>query len=300
MLFAPPPVVRAEVFARLPDALRVRQNPVVRNGIVRDSLLEGPAFDVHGNLWCVDMVYGRIFRIDAHGHFELVTQYEGHPNGLKLNASGQIIIADHSRGLLTLDATNGRMETMLAGYAGEPFRGLNDLHFASSGDLYFTDQGSSGMEGPAGRVFCLRTDGRLDLLLDHAPSPNGIALGADEKTLFVAMTRANAVWSIPLAMVTHGRARRVGVFIQLSGGTGPDGLAVSEEGHLLVAHVGMGAVWVFNHIGVPVMRIETPTGLGTTNLAFGGKDDRTLFITESASGTILQVEMPFAGRKLIS
>lgn len=300
MLFSPPPAVQAEVFTRLPDVLRVRENPIVRSGVARDSLLEGPSFDAQGNLWCVDMVYGRIFRIDREGRFEVAAKYDGNPNGLKFHADGRIFIADHQRGLLTLDAVSGRVDTVLAGYGGEPFRGLNDLHFSSSGDLYFTDQGASGLEGPAGRVFCLRADGRLDLLLENAPSPNGIVLSVDEKALLVAVTRGNAVWSIPMALVAHGRARRVGAFIQLSGGTGPDGLAMSEEGHLLVAHVGMGVVWVFDPVGIPVLRIDSPKGRGITNMAFGGEDRRTLFITESASATILRVELPFAGARLFS
>lgn len=300
MLFAPPPAVQAEVFTRLPDALRVRDNPIVRSGVVRDSLLEGPSFDAAGHLWCVDMVYGRIFRIDPEGRFELVAKYDGNPNGLKFHADGRIFIADHRHGLLTLDAKSGRVETVLDGHGGEAFRGLNDLHFSSAGDLYFTDQGASGLEGPAGRVFCLRADGRLDLLLENAPSPNGIVLSADEKALHVAMTRGNTIWSIPLALVEHGRARRVGAFVQLSGGTGPDGLAMSEEGHLLVAHVGMGVVWVFDPLGVPVLRIDAPSGRGTTNLAFGGEDRQTLYITESASATILRVELPFPGARMFS
>ncbi|WP_322470162.1 SMP-30/gluconolactonase/LRE family protein [Hydrogenophaga sp. SNF1] len=278
----------------------MRDKPIVRNGVIRDSLLEGPSFDAQGNLWCVDMVYGRIFRIDPAGRFELAAQYDGNPNGLKFHADGRIFIADHQRGLLTLEPVSGRVETVLAGFGGEPFRGLNDLHFSSTGDLYFTDQGSSGLEAPAGRVFCLRADGRLDLLVDNAPSPNGIVLSADEKTLHVAVTRANAVWNIPLALAPQGRARRVGLFVQLSGGTGPDGLAMSEDGHLLVAHVGMGVVWVFDPLGVPVLRIDAPSGRGTTNLAFGGQDRKTLFITESASATILRVNLPFAGKRLFS
>lgn len=299
-MYPAPPAVTAEVFARLPEELRVRVNPAVRSGIARDSLLEGPSFDREGNLYCVDIPYGRIFRIDLQGRFQLVKQYEGDPNGLKIHPDGTLYIADHKRGLLALDPVSGRLDVVLGGAWGEPFRGLNDLHFASNGDLYFTDQGSTGLEGPEGRVFCLRADGRLDKLLDHVPSPNGLVLTPDEKTLLVAVTRANAVWNVPLNVYAPGVVRRVGTFIHLSGGTGPDGLAMSDEGHLLVAHVGMGVVWVFDKRGIPVLRIDSPVGHGTTNMAFGGADRRTLYITESATGTILRVALPFAGAPMYS
>jgi len=299
-MYPAPPAVTAEIFTRLPDELRVHATPVRMSGIVRDSLLEGPSFDREGNLYCVDIPYGRIFRVDPQGRFTLVKQYEGRPNGLKIHRDGTLYIADHALGLLTLDPASGRLETLLGSAWGEPFRGLNDLHFAANGDLYFTDQGSTGLEGPEGRVFCLRADGRLDRLLDHVPSPNGIVLTPDEKTLLVAVTRANAVWNVPLHLHAPGVVRRVGTFIHLSGGTGPDGLAMSEEGHLLVAHVGMGVVWVFDRRGIPVLRIDAPSGHGTTNMAFGGEDRRTLYITESASGTILRVALPFRGAPMFS
>lgn len=85
----------------------------------------------------------------------------------------------------------------------------------------------------AGRCGC------RDCLLDNVPSPNGIALDPAETTLYVAVTRANAVWRVPL--MADGTVAKVGNFIQLSGGGGPDGLAVDSEGNLAVAHIVLGA-----------------------------------------------------------
>jgi gluconolactonase len=299
-MFAAPPAITAEIFTSLPEALRIRENQVMKFGTFRDCFLEGPSFDRAGNLYCVDIDYGRIFRIDPEGNFEVVVHYDGSPNGLKFHQNGQIFIADHKKGLLTLDPATKKLEIVLRGAHGEPFKGLNDLVFAANGDLYFTDQGNSGMQDPAGRVFCLRHDGKLDMLLDNVPSPNGLVLTPDEKNLYVAVTRSNTVWNIPLNQFQDGMPTRVGTFIYMHGGTGPDGMAMSAEGHLLVAHVGFGAVWVFDNRGVPVLRIDSPTGRLTTNMAFGGKDNKSLFITESATGTILRAELPFAGLKLFS
>src|SRR3546814_6709308 len=64
--------------------------------------------------------------------------------------------------------------------------------------MYFTDQGLTGLHDPTGRVLRLRADGRLDCLVDTVPSPNGIVLDREEAHLFVAVTRANQVWRIPL------------------------------------------------------------------------------------------------------
>ena len=62
-MFAAPPDIKTEIFARVPDHLRVTQNPVVRFGHAQDCFLEGPSFDRAGNLYTVDLAYGRIFRI---------------------------------------------------------------------------------------------------------------------------------------------------------------------------------------------------------------------------------------------
>ena len=67
--------------------------------------------------------------------------------------------------------------------------------------------------------------GEVDCLIDNVPSPNGLVLSRDEKTLFVAVTRANQIWRLPLH--PDGTTSKVGVFITLSGGlAGPDGLAL--------------------------------------------------------------------------
>ncbi|MCZ7009822.1 SMP-30/gluconolactonase/LRE family protein, partial [Salmonella enterica] len=92
-------------------------------------------------------------------------------------------------GLMLLDARSGTVRPWLERRNSERFRGVNDLTFDSRGNLYFTDQGQTGMHDPTGRVYRLAPDGKLDVLISNAPSPNGLVLSADETVLFVAMTR---------------------------------------------------------------------------------------------------------------
>ncbi|RPH57532.1 hypothetical protein EHM82_01090, partial [bacterium] len=115
------------------------------------------------------------------------------------------------------------------------------LVFASNGDLYFTDQGQTGLHDPTGRVYRLSADGRLDCLLDTIPSPNGLVLNRSENVVFVAVTRANAIWIVP--MTERGGVSKVGLFVQLPC-PGPDGMALDEKGSIAVAHPGLGVVWL--------------------------------------------------------
>ncbi len=297
-MFAPPTDLPTTVFAQLPDEFKnagadnewVRGQPA---GSPARSVLEGPVFDADGHLWCVDIPNGRIFRVDPGGAFTLVVEYDGWPNGLKFHPDGRLFIADYKNGLMTFNPDSGRVVPFLVRANLERFKAINDLFFARNGDLYFTDQGMTGLHDPTGRVYRVTPAGRIDCLLDNVPSPNGLVMNLDETMLLVAVTRANNVWRVPL---THdGKATKVGVFVQLSGGWGgPDGLALDRNGRLAVAHVGLGSVWIFDRYGEPLYRVRSCTGRHTTNIAFGGAADELLYITEAESGTILLAELPAA------
>jgi gluconolactonase len=303
-MFAPPKDITTEIFARLPDAFRgvdprnewVAAQPV---GSPPHSVLEGPSFDRDGNLWCVDIPNGRVFRVTPDGRFNLVAEYDGWPNGLKIHRDGRIFIADYKHGIMLLDPVNGKVTPYLVRANLERFKAVNDLFFARNGDLYFTDQGMTGMHDPTGRVFRVHADGRVECLLDNVPSPNGLVMNLDETMLYLAVTRGNCVWRVPLRR--DGGVAKVGIYIQLSGGWGgPDGLALDEAGSLAVAHVGLGTVWVFDARGEPLYRVRSCAESHTTNVAYGGPDGRTLFITESGSGTILKARLETPGKPMYS
>lgn len=302
-MFAAPIDIPAEVFAALPQRLhRTGQAaPWLRDhlrGAQRHSLLEGPAFDREGRLYLVDIPYGRVFRLSAAAEWEVVAEYGGEPNGLRIHRDGRIFIADNSRGLMQLDPRSGTVHCLFEGFRHERFKGLNDLAFAPDGTLYFTDQGQSGLDDPSGCLYRCTTAGALERLLDNIPSPNGVAVSADGGTVFVAATRANAVWRVPL--MQDGRPHKAGVFVQLSGGVGPDGIALTEDGGLAVAHIGLGSIWIFDAQGEPLFRVRSPLGRSTTNIAFGGPQRRDLYITEAESGSVLRARLPVAGLRPFS
>ena len=302
-LFSPPQIITTDVFSEMPARYR-KQNQfpvwarVNRPGLELHSFIEGPSFDRAGNLYIVDIPYGRIFRISPAGLWDLVTEYDGEPNGLKFHQDGRAFICDYKNGLMTLEVASGKVTPLLERALSEGFKGLNDLIFASNGDLYFTDQGHTGMHDPVGRVYRYSAAGNLHCLLHDVPSPNGLVLNTAQNVLFVAATRGNSIWRVPLT--PEGGVTKVGIFAYLSGGIGPDGMAMDAAGNLVVAHVGMGCAWMFSPKGEPVYRIQSCRGDGVTNMAYGGPDGKTLFITESETGAILKAAMPEAGAHLYS
>jgi gluconolactonase len=91
------------------------------------------------------------------------------------------------------------------------------------------------------------------------------------------------------------------VFAQLHGGLGgPDGLALDEEGCLYVAHTGFGSVWQLSRVAEPLARIRSCAGISTTSLAFGGQENKGVFITESETGSMLHAAAPVRGLRMYS
>jgi len=300
------PVVRElEVWSSMPDTFRrtgVRSvwADANKGGEPADSFLEGPVFDGAGNLYVTDIPFGRIFKIDPQGKWSLIFEYDGEPNGMKFCSAHELLITDYKNGLMLLNLQTQSIAPFLARRNTESFKGVNDLTIAKNGDIYFTDQGQTGLHDPTGRVYRFNpTTKRLDLLLDNVPSPNGIVLSPDERFLFVAATRGNCVWRMPLQ--ADGSVSKAGQFFTSYGPSGPDGLAMDERGRLLIANPGLGYVWVVNPRGEVDEVLHAPkvggklAAVSLTNLAFGGANNQTIYCTDSSNGRILTARMDVAG-----
>ena len=299
-LLEPARIRELETFTRLPDDLRRREpsewGRANRGGAIVDSFLEGPVFDDEGRLYVCDIPWGRIFRIDAAGAWTLVAEYGGEPNGMKFLNDRELLITDYRNGLMVCDTATGAVRPYLERRNSERFKGVNDLVFDSEGNLYFTDQGQTGLHDPTGRLYRLRPDGRLDLLLGNVPSPNGVALAPDEGVLYLGVTRGNQVWRVPL--LEDGSVSTVSAFFTSYGPSGPDGLAVDQQGRVIVANPGLGLAWVLSPRAEPEIVLRSCAGMSLTNVAFGGADRKTLFCTESISGSVLRITLDVPGQPI--
>jgi gluconolactonase len=292
-LETPPRLIETQIFSVVPAEFRrnVRSDwaDANRPGAPTDCFIEGPSFDADGNLYIVDIPFGRIFRISPDRKWTLVVEYDGWPNGLKIDAHGRILVADYRHGIMECDARAGKMLPILAARNSESFKGCNDLHIAKNGDIYFTDQGQTGLHDPTGRVYRLRAGGELNCLIATGISPNGLVLDPSESVLFIAMTRDNAVWRAPL--MKDGSVSKVGRFCSMFGPSGPDGMTIDAAGRLFVGHASLGHVFVFAPNGEIIARIKSCAGGACTNVAIGGVKRDKLYITESVTGTVLVADI---------
>src|SRR5580765_5160929 len=128
-LDTPPKLIQTEVFSAMPDEFRreVRTEwaDANRPGSMTDCFIEGPSFDAEGNLYIVDIPFGRIFRIAPDKKWSLVVEYDGWPNGLKISRDGRILVADYMHGIMELAARAGRTGKELPSRNSESSRGCH-------------------------------------------------------------------------------------------------------------------------------------------------------------------------------
>ena len=290
------PVIEAELYGRLPEALHWRGEPndwvrMTRPGMRLHSFLEGPCLDDDGALWLVDVPYGRIFKVDKSGDWTLAHQYEGEPHSIKSLGPRGYMLVDYKLGLLSFASDGPRVEVVADNCDDVAFLGLSDLTVLPSGDLWFTDSGRTSLSDPSGRVFHRSAAGQIRLVLDTVPYPNGIAASADGAFIYVAATRSNQILRLSATLPPSGRPMS-GTFIQLSGGLGPDGLAVSTTGLLAIAQAQAGRAYLASAVGDLVAQIRLPEGRWTTSVVFGrGGDAGTLYIVEAQTASIYRADI---------
>lgn len=227
----------------------------------------------------------------------------GAPNGHKILPNGNHLVCDGSRhAVLELDA-NGKEVRVAAGeWEGKPFNAPNDLTLDGRGGFYFTDPGGSGRKNPIGSVYYVAPNGRVERFATGFAFPNGIALSADRKRLYLAESDRNRilVWGLDRNGKARGAYR---VFADLPGPTSPyktavpDGIAFDAAGRLWIAHFGTRSVKVLSKDGK--LLASYPAGNETTsNLAFGGPKGDQLFVTGGSPGCLYRLDVGVKGLPL--
>jgi gluconolactonase len=288
---------------------------------------EGPVVLADGSVLVVEMLGARLTRIAPDGGKTIAAETGGGPNGAAMGPDGRCWITNNGgyasvevNGMLlpadapldtpagsiqAVDLATGKVEAVYGAGPSEPLWGPNDLVFDAHGGFWFTDFGRNrGRVRTRGAVYYALADGsRIVEAIFPLDSPNGIGLSPDEKTLYVADTFPSQVLSFALS--APGKIDRAGGQMpngaRIVGRAGPgealDSLAVDSAGNVCVASPGIGAILVFSPEGGEPERIATHDFL-TTNIAFGGPDLSTAYITLGATGRLVTLPWPRPGLRL--
>lgn len=233
-------------------------------------------------------------------------------DGMTMDAEGRVTVAGHAgRTVWRLESVNPAAQvTVLAdSYQGKKFNSPNDLVYKKDGSLYFTDppyglptQSDSDplkeleINGvyriPAARQQkpgAPPDRNKLQLVIKDLARPNGLAFSPDEKFLYVAES-GKKLWMRyrvqPDGSVTDGT-----VFLDASSDSavgGPDGLRVDKKGNIYGS--GPGGVWIISPEGKHIGTIKVPERV--SNVAWGDKDGKSLYITASTSIYRMKVKIP--------
>jgi gluconolactonase len=266
---------------------------------------EGPVWDPKKNvLYFTDInahqgatVGGAIYRLTLPSTIDVFLQPSGNADGIGLDPQGNVIGAGFvSRNAWRLSSSN-TMTTFApcpqgggTCYMGKEINTPDDITARSDGVIYFTDptfaSGGQGfptqtlpLSGAQG-VYRITTDGMLHLEDSTTSGPNGVNLSPDEKTLYVAYTLAGQVSKF--AVAADGSLSNKQTFA--TGTNIADSMCVDAGGNVYVGT--SSGLAVFDPTGKALGTISVG-GLITTNCAFGGTDQRTLFITARTSATLV-------------
>jgi gluconolactonase len=255
---------------------------------------EGPAWHPQGFLLFEDIPRERILRLEADGKASVFREPSGKANGLAFDAGGRLVAAEGGSRRVSLTEKDGKVRALAEGYGGKKLNSPNDLAIDKQGRVYFTDPrygDPAGVEQDREAVYRIDPGGKIVRILDDVVRPNGIAISADQRTLYLAdnhpdPTKRRLLLAYDLAPDGTATGRRE--LHDFGAGRGADGLTLDKQGRLWVtAGTGVHAgVYVFEpnarRTSVRLLGLvatpETPT-----NCTFGDRDRRTLYITTNKS-----------------
>jgi gluconolactonase len=274
------------------------------------TILEGP-------VWIADALYvsefgsmtkppaSRIIKIDASDAvsvaFPAITDTGS--NGLAVDPAGNLVSANHGvGGIVRFTLPSGTpMTTLTSMYMGARFDSPNDLAIRSDGTVYFTDFSGDQTPSPAPqsapRVYMLPPgSSTATALFTDNSNANGIALSLDEKTLYVGDGSGLKAYTVN----TDGSIGATGTALDATdfANQNSDGMTLDCAGDLYVVRVNQHDVVAISPSGQKLANITVPGGGQITNVAFGGSDHKTLYITAMGTGTtrgVFKLAMPVAG-----
>lgn len=254
---------------------------------------EGPLWHPEGFYYFVDIRRSEQHRFTPGKGAELLRSNTGEGNGTTFDLQGRLVICEGGNRRVTRWSADGGSEVLMDRYEGKRLNRPNDVVCKSDGSIYFTDPGLrvplAEREVPHAGVYRIAPDGTQSLVADFE-YPNGLAFSPDERWLYVANTRW-AQYIHVLELDAGGKMVRRRIFADMASDETegvPDGMKVDVEGRVFCT--GPGGTWVFAPDGTRLGVIRTPEV--PANLAFGGPDLRTLFMTARTSIYSLRVKTP--------
>ena len=252
---------------------------------------EGPAVDKDGNLYAVNFSReGTIGKITPEGDGSIFVELPNGSvgNGIRFNSKGEMLIADYTNhNILKVNMATKQIRVHAH---DSTMNQPNDIAIDSKDRLYASDP--SWKQG-TGRIWRIDTDGKMTLLEDHMGTTNGIEVSPDEKRLYVNETVQRKVWVYDLS--ANGDISNKRLLIEFPD-FGMDGMRCDADGNLYITRYDKGVVAKVSSDGKLLMEVVMH-GKKTSNIAFGGPDGKTAYVTLQDRGNVETFRVETPGRE---
>ncbi len=264
----------------------VAQDAIVKKLAGDFKFTEGPAADKEGNVFFTDIPNSRIHKWSVEGTLSTFLENSRQANGLYFDKDGNLIACAGGTGQMISIDPAGTITVLADSFEGKPFNSPNDLWIDPAGGIYFTDPRYGSRDNlPQGGeyVYYLSPDRkRVIRVIDEMVRPNGL-IGTPDGKLYVADHGAEQTFLYTIN--PDGTLTEKRLFVP----QGADGMTMDERGNVYLTGE---AVTVYDANGQLIQTIAVPER--PSNVTFGGKDNKTLFIT--ARSSLYSIEMQVAGQ----
>lgn len=253
--------------------------------------IEGPAFDRKGNLYVVNLLRdGTIGRVNSDGSCKLFVELPDGSiaNSIKFDSRGDMFLADWSKNNVLKVDMKTKMVSVFC--HDERFNQPNDLCINSKDQLFVSDP---DWQKGTGQLWRVEPDGQTALLERDMGTTNGIELSPDEKRLYVNESVQRKVWLYDVDAAGNVSNKRL--LIEFAD-QGLDGMKCDRAGNLYITRWGKGTVVVVSPEGRQLREV-TLKGKKCSNLVFGGKDGRTVYVTMQDRGSMEMFLNDVPGKK---
>ena len=235
--------------------------------------IEGPDFDRQGQLYVVNYQRdGTIGKVNPDGTCELFLELPAgsNANSIKFNSHGDMLLADWpGHNVLKVDMRTKKVSVFCH---DDRFNQPNDLCINKKDQVFASDP---RWKDGTGQLWRIEPDGRAALLASGLGTTNGIELSPDEKHLYVAESVQRKIWQYDLDAAGNISNQRL--LIEFPD-FGLDGMKCDRKGNIYQTRHGKGTVAIISPGGKLLREVQLK-GRECSNLVFGGKDGRSVFVT---------------------
>ncbi len=252
------------------------------NTTLNFQFVEGPVWNGKGALYFSDMNAKKVYKYIPGTGFSVIRSGQA-TNGMAIDSTGCLVVCEQgsTNQVVQMDTLGVVKKILVNRYNSKAFDNPNDLCIDKKGGVYFSDPTWGIQPQDKQAVYYIKPTGECIRISGDFQKPNGNCLSPDKKLLYVDDSNDKNVSVFDVQPDGTAINKRVFCILKANTGavSGADGMRVDSEGTLYIAS-GVG-VQVFDKNGLWVKTISIPET--PTNVAFGGKDLKTLFITAGTS-----------------